>query len=113
MLQEKTDLTENQVKELIERVYCCKYIGELKLTKLSDGYLLSLGLGNPDRPLIFAMDGTPQQFLKALEKRLRQDHLIDTEYSYGMKGIKDEDICVTPNMTKIHDKYNAKIYKSI
>lgn len=104
MLQETQELTAEQVRSLIEHIYCKKYIGKLDLKPLTNlkgevyGYWLSLGLGCDERPLQIAFDGTAREFLQRLEKRLRYDHIADTEFSYGVKGDRPEDININPKM---------------
>lgn len=119
MQQDIQELTAEQVRALIEHIYCRKYVGTIELKKLVDaqdkpyGYMLSLGLGCSDRPLQIAFDGTPAQFLKLLEKRLRQDHIADTEFSYGIKGYSASDMsnnphdksCSQANYTKVPNKF--------
>lgn len=96
------ELTAEQVEELINCVYKCKYIGKTKVTKLFNfsgdpyGYKVTIGLNNEDKPLELAFDGDAKEVLCLLEKKLRQSHLIDTSYSYGMKGESWEDIKELP-----------------
>lgn len=53
-----------------------------------------------EKPLEIAFDGTAQQFMQLLEKRLRQDHLADETYSYGMKGFNYEEVTTNPKLNK-------------
>lgn len=98
------ELTVEQVKELIEKVYCKKYIGYIKLTPLKNmfdnifGYKLDLGMGCDDQPLQIAFDGTASEFMERLETRLRQDHLADETYSYGVRGFSYEDVAKNPRI---------------
>lgn len=101
------ELTEEQVRDLITKIYCVRYTGTIKLTTLKTasgdifGYKVSLGLGCDEKPLQIAFDGTAEEFMKLLEKRLRNDQLAKTEYSYGMKGYSYDDISANPHLKKI------------
>lgn len=82
---------------IIEKAYCAKYVGELKIQDLLDcndkpvGYKLQLGLNSPERPLTIQMQGTAKQFLKFVEKELRTRHLHTTSYYMGYKLPPKED----------------------
>ena len=64
---------EKAVLDIIERLYCAKYIGGLEVKKLiSGGYKLSLFLGNRDKGgLVICADIQDEsEFLKFSEKEL-------------------------------------------
>lgn len=113
-----SELMEEQVRQLIERVYCRKYVGYLKATELKDcqgyhfGWKVSLGLYSDEKPLEIAFDGTDDEFLTLLEKRLRQDHLHTTDYYNGYKITMDpnfEGQLRKDNMIKGEPYYRASI----
>lgn len=107
MLRETEELTEEVVRELIENTYCKRYIGQIRLKTLTaydgtpTGYRVSMDLGNPERPLELAFDGNSEEFLTLLEKKLREKHLADDTYSYGLKGFTPEDVSVNPRLAKL------------
>lgn len=74
---------------IIEKAYCAKYTGKLKIEELFDcnnnvsGYKLVLALNNVERPITMFMSGTQQDFLKYVEKELRSRHLHYTSYYTG------------------------------
>lgn len=80
-----------RVRQLIEQVYCRKYAGLLRVRHLVNydnshrGWLLTLGLHVDERPLEIAYDGTSEEFLDRLHKRLHEDHLHHTDYFNGYK----------------------------
>lgn len=86
-----TALTEEQVRQLIERIYCYKYVGRIRITELHTaegglrGYLIDFGLNRDERPLSIAIDGTAEDCLKYLEKDLRQRRLHYDKYYFGEK----------------------------
>jgi hypothetical protein len=63
-----TEDLELAILELIERLYCRKYIGYIKVHELRDpyepeilmGYKLVLGLNVKEKPLTIAVDGSPE-----------------------------------------------------
>lgn len=89
---------EDLVRQLIEMIYCEKYIGSLKASELISlqgipfGWKISIGLHCDRYPLQIAYDGDVYDFLKCLAKRLRQDHLHYTDYFNGYK------ITLDPNL---------------
>lgn len=74
---------------IIEKAYEAKYIGKIKIKDILDcsgknvGYKLILGLNNDERPLTMQIEGTPEQFLKYIEKELRNRHLHYTAFYKG------------------------------
>ena len=72
-----TAITEEQVRDLIERIYCYKYVGKIKITELHThrghirGYLFDFGLNRDERPLSIAIDGCPNEVMRYLEQDLR------------------------------------------
>lgn len=109
---------EERVRQLIEWVYCRKYVGYLKVEQLKDfqripfGWKVSIGLHCDEKPLEIAFDGDEEQFLKLLEKRLRQDHLHTTDFYNGYKITMDpnfEGQIRKDNMIKGEPYYRASI----
>lgn len=81
---------------IIEKAYCAKYVGKIKVEDLINcnndvvGYKLTLGLNNVERPLTIQMEGTQNQFLKYIEKELRSRHLHYTSFYTGYQVIPEE-----------------------
>lgn len=79
------------VRQLIEMIYCRKYVGYLKVEDLRNwdgshrGWLVYIGLHQDERPLQIAYDGDEFQFLKYLDRRLRTDRLHEIQYSNGYR----------------------------
>jgi hypothetical protein len=63
---------EKSILDIIEKRYKKKYVGGIKVTKLTSGYKLVLDLGNPDKKIlqISADIDSPEDFLKFIEKEL-------------------------------------------
>lgn len=74
---------------IIEKVYCARYTGKIKVEELFDcnnnivGYKLVLGMNNVERPITMFMHGTQKDFLKYIEKEFRSRHLHYTSYYSG------------------------------
>lgn len=74
---------------IIEKAYCAKYVGKLKIDNILDcndnviGYRMVMGLNNYERPLTFFMHGSQKDFLKYIEKEFRSRHLHYTKYYTG------------------------------
>lgn len=99
------------ILELIERIYCAKYCGYIKVREIKDcfstgccstetqsqiiGYELILGLNVKDKPLIIAMSGTQEQFLRFIAKELRSRKLNQTKYFNGYMVDPDSQACET------------------
>lgn len=87
---------EAAVLEIIEKAYCAKYVGKIKIEDILDcnkntvGYKLILGLNNDERPLTIQMEGNTDQFLKYVEKDLRKRHLHYTSFYTGYQVIPEE-----------------------
>lgn len=115
MLQETEELTEEQVRDLIENVYCCKYTGKIKITPLKSfsekpvGYRISISLASTEYPLEIAFDGTPLECLSRLETILRRDHLHDISFYKGYKITIDPNLARMPNVHFI----NMNTYKEL
>ena len=81
---------EKAILELIEKRYKKKYIGGIKVTKLTNnrtGYKLSLDLGNPDKGsiIIAAELDNVDDFLKFVDKELISRQLIKVQWFKGVK----------------------------
>ena len=109
---------EERVRQLIEWIYCRKYVGYLKVEELTQcnqyhvGWKASIGLHCDEKPVEIAFDGTDDEFLQRLEKRLRQDHLHTTDYFNGYKITMDpnfEGQIRKDNMIKGEPYYRASI----
>lgn len=86
---------EKAILDMIEKHYCKKYVGGIKVTKLGTGwagYKLVLNLGNPDkRPIEIAADLEAEDFLKFIEKEIVKRQLSKVKYFTGVKKyIEDE-----------------------
>ena len=87
---------EAAVLDTIEKAYCAKYVGKIKVENLVDcnkniiGYKLTLGLNNIERPLTIQMEGNVDQFLKYIEKELRSRHLHYTSFYTGYQIVPEE-----------------------
>ena len=71
---------EAAVLSIIEKAYESKYIGKIKLN-------------NNERPLTIQIEGTPEQFLKYVEKELRSRHLHYTAFYKGYQ-VPIDDGCI-------------------
>ena len=82
---------EKQILNIIEKRYKRKYTGNIKVTKLGNGwagYKLVLDLGNPDRrPIVISADLEAEDFLKFIEQELISRQLQKVQF---FKGVKTE-----------------------
>ena len=79
------------------KLYCKKYIGLLKVDETFSnnnhlGYRLSIGLNKQEQPLSIAYEGSDVEFIKFIEKELRQRDLSRVEYFTAIQ-IYDTDEC--------------------
>lgn len=70
-------MTEQELEQVIQEylldIYKAKYIGKLKVEKLSPfGYQVSLGMNTPECPYIIYAELKDKEFLKFLREELRQ-----------------------------------------
>lgn len=72
-------------------MYCAEYNGRLEVKQWQLGYTLTLGLNNPERPIYIMGEGTPEDFLKLIEKELRAKRLNCTDYFIGQRLYDNED----------------------
>ena len=84
---------EQAVLDIIERIYCAKYVGKLSVKQWAHGYSLTLGLNNTERPIYIMGEGTEEEFLKLVEKELKFMGLDRTKYFFGVKIYENEDEC--------------------
>lgn len=85
---------EEQILNIIEKRYKCKYVGGLKVTQLETGYKLVLYLGNPDKKVIqiSADYESEEDFLKFIEKELVSRQLDRVQFFKGIvKYPEDEE----------------------
>lgn len=82
---------EEEVKSIIEKLYCAKYRGTLRVEELKNsdgtvrGYIVRLGLNNHERPIFIAFEGDKKHFIKFLIEELKIKRLDVTKYFYGDK----------------------------
>ena len=66
---------EHEIKQIIEDVICCKYIGKLKVVKEvvddSEFWMLLLYLDMEQTPLILAYEGTEDQFKDFIRSEIK------------------------------------------
>lgn len=74
---------EKKIVDLIEKIYCCKYVGKLKVTRLNTGFHLSLGLIYPNTIEISYDTESEDQFLKFIEEEIKSRLLIKNKYFKG------------------------------
>lgn len=90
---------EEAIGDLIEKIYCAKYIKKLQVveTFLNNGehlgYILKMGANKPEKPFTIAMEGNEKQFLKFVESQLRFTGLDRIDYFEGVT-------CDCPNKKK-------------
>ena len=98
------------VHRIINRIYCCEYIGRLEVTELCNfdgqrrGWLLILGLHSDERPLQIAFDGSDVDFLYRIHNTLHKDRLHHTEYFNGYKIVRDPNQAPTTNISSKYPK---------
>lgn len=76
-------MTEQQILDLFEKVYCKKYIGKLKIEELEHGFRVTLGMGCPERPIVISADLPEKDFLSFFEQELHERHLNTSNYFVG------------------------------
>lgn len=79
---------EEKILDIIEKRYCRKYTGGIKVTQLtSGGYKLVLDLGNPDKRIIQISADIPSEedFLKFIEQELISRQLEKVKFFRGVK----------------------------
>jgi hypothetical protein len=77
---------ENEIICLIEKIYHKKYVGKIKVSELENGFQLTLGLNQEEKPLVIAADMSKEDFLSFIEKELHERHLHTTKYYKGVKS---------------------------
>lgn len=81
------DELKQHILQMIERVYCKKYIGKIFIHKLQPvGYTVSLGMNNNDKPIVISAELDDQPFLKFFEEELRHRGLNLVKYFLGVKS---------------------------
>jgi hypothetical protein len=79
---------ENAILEIIRRLYCCEYVGQITVKQLqsyhecdNSGYELVLGLNCNDKPLrLVSNAANEEEFLKYIVNELRERQLHLTRY---------------------------------
>lgn len=83
---------EQAILELIQDIYKSEYIGKIKVQKIEPiGYCVKLGMNTPEAPLvIYAEIKEDQNFLKFMEKELKERRLDKVYYSKLFKTMPPE-----------------------
>lgn len=94
---------EQAIADMITKIYCKKYQGLLRVTETFEtfpgeepehlGYKLSLGLNKDEKPLTIAGQGSAEEFLRFIEKELRERRLDRIEYFTAIQLHDYEDEC--------------------
>lgn len=81
---------EQAIRDLIKTLYCKEYQGVLKVYETTSkfpgelpehiGYKVDLGLNKDEKPLSIACDGSAEEFIKFIEKELKERSLDRTKY---------------------------------
>lgn len=84
---------EEKILDIIEKRYKRKYIGGIKVKKLSSGYKLILYLGNPDKGGInISFDcESEEDFLKFVEQELISRQLERVQYFRGVVNYPEDE----------------------
>ena len=84
---------EQNILDIIEKRYKCKYVGGIKVTKLVSGYKLVLDLGNPDKRIIqiSADIDSEEDFLKYIEKELIARQLEKVQFFRGVVNYPEDE----------------------
>lgn len=89
---------EQAIRDLIKSLYCVEYQGVLRVYETTykfpgAGYRMDLGLNKDEKPLSIACDGTAEEFLKFIEKELKERSLVRTKYFTAIQLYDYEDEC--------------------
>ena len=77
---------QQQILRLIERIYCKKYIGTLKVTHNNPtGITARFGILTDEKPIYISADLDDNSFLKYIEKELRLRHFDMVKFFVGYK----------------------------
>ena len=75
-----------KILELIERIYCKKYIGTLEVKHIKPiGVTVRFGLNNDEKPIYISAELDDISFLKYIEKELHSRHFDIVKYFLGYK----------------------------
>lgn len=69
------------ILEYLKDIYNADYIGKLNVTKELNGFLIKLGMNNPDAPIMIYTELQGDKLLKFLKKDLRDRNL--SPYFFG------------------------------
>lgn len=88
------------IRDLIRTLYCVEYIGSLKVNETVStfpgelpehiGYRVDIGLNKDEKPLSIAGDGTSDDFLKLVERELKERSLTRTKYFTAIQLYNNE-----------------------
>ena len=70
------------ILELLRDIYKAEYIGKLSVTKTDLGYLIKLGMGTPEAPIIIYVELEGDNLVKFLKKDLRDRQLSPSNFGY-------------------------------
>ena len=90
---------ESEIKNIIEEVTCCKYIGRLKVTKEEiegdEFWSLLLYLSLETSPMILAYAGTEEQFKNFIRKELKERKLQGVHFWTAIQELPvlDDKMC--------------------
>lgn len=80
--------------DIIEKVWCCKYIGPLEVTETSKGFLVKIGIPDVNKPTVIAADLSEEKFLKFFTDQIREMN-VDGFYKYEVnRRIADDEECL-------------------
>lgn len=88
-------MTEQELEQVIHEylldIYNAKYIGKLKVEKLTPcGYQISLGMNTPEHPQIIYAELPDKEFLKFLKEELKSRNLTSVFYGKVTKIMPPE-----------------------
>lgn len=95
-----TTITEQVIREIVNKTSACEYTGEIKVINLSKfdnngnkivyGTEIILGLNNNDKPISIAADLLNNDFLIFFEKEMYEKGLNLVSYYTGTRKLKTE-----------------------
>ena len=86
-----THLIEPVILEAVMDIYHKKYVGKLKVNKLTNGYQLLLWLNKQETPISISADLDAEKFIKYIKEELRSRRYNEVKYYTGYKY--DPDTC--------------------
>ena len=83
-------MNEQIILQLIQEIYCKKYVGHIRLTKLNPlGWEDWLGMNNDDKPIVISAELPDDKFLKFFKKELLDRDWDTTKYFIGTRSYPD------------------------